>query len=195
MAYDSNEQVLIRETFSKMLATATGDGGAKRLRGEKPPWWRDPSHEAAMWSHVNKWKHGEKSDKDSGAHPLVHLAWRALAIAYQETYGEVPPADDAAINPESGRTYHDDCRPPLRDERLSDPGASDPCGRPDCEYAKLDIGHGHTTLHWWDRQKAAHFASAFSTGTASSAVHGPSTPGHPDYLGGSDELDRVRGRK
>jgi len=32
-------------------------------------------------------------DPDSRAHPLVHLAWRALAIAYQETEGRVDPDD------------------------------------------------------------------------------------------------------
>jgi hypothetical protein len=74
-----------------MLGSVTKDGGKKRASGEKPPWWVDGSHEAAMFSHINKWKHGEKADKDSGAHPLVHLAWRALAIAYQETQGQVEP--------------------------------------------------------------------------------------------------------
>jgi hypothetical protein len=53
----------------------------------------DVSHEPAVFSHLNKWKHGEWQDPDSGAHPLVHLAWRALAIAYQETYGRRDPAD------------------------------------------------------------------------------------------------------
>ena len=79
------------ETFKAMLSLATGDGSRKRQAGEKPPWWRDETHEAAMFSHLNKWKHGEKRDKDSYAHPLVHLAWRALAIAYQETHGQVDP--------------------------------------------------------------------------------------------------------
>lgn len=111
MSYDPREQDLILATFSRMLGDATKDGGNKRARGEKPPWWRDPSHEAAIFSHLNKWKHGEKADKDSGAHPLVHLAWRALAIAYIETQGETPPVA-SAVNPESGREYHDELRPP-----------------------------------------------------------------------------------
>jgi hypothetical protein len=89
--YDSSEQDLLMEVFAQLLRSATKDGGAKRARGEKPPWWRDPSHEAAIFSHLNKWKHGEFADKDSGAHPFVHLAWRALAIAYQETYGKRDP--------------------------------------------------------------------------------------------------------
>lgn len=91
MSYDSSEQDVVLSIFAELLGSATKDGGAKRARGEKPPWWRDGSHEAAMFSHINKWKHGEKADKDSGAHPLVHLAWRALAIAYQETRGQVDP--------------------------------------------------------------------------------------------------------
>ncbi len=36
-----------------------------------------------------KWKQGELHDKDSGAHPLVHAAWRCLAIACSET-GNTP---------------------------------------------------------------------------------------------------------
>lgn len=91
MSYDPTEQDIIIEEFVKLLRSATKDGGAKRARGEKPPWWKDGSHEAAMFSHLNKWKHDERVDKDSGAHPLVHLAWRALAIAYQETHGQVDP--------------------------------------------------------------------------------------------------------
>ena len=68
-----------------MLRSATADGGRKRSAGLKPSWKIDESHEAAIFSHLNKWKHGEQIDPDSGQHPLVHLAWRALAIAYQET--------------------------------------------------------------------------------------------------------------
>ncbi|MGH7744087.1 MAG: dATP/dGTP diphosphohydrolase domain-containing protein [Candidatus Dormibacteria bacterium] len=68
-----------------MLAMPTADGGGKRERSEKPSWKVDISHEAAMFSHLNKWKHGESVDPDSGAHPLVHLAWRALAIAARES--------------------------------------------------------------------------------------------------------------
>ena len=89
--YDASEQgALIRE-FTNLLWSVTKDGGKKRAKGEKPEWWRDSSHEAAIFSHLNKWKHGEKKDPDSGVHPFVHLAWRALAIAYQETYGQIDP--------------------------------------------------------------------------------------------------------
>lgn len=81
------EDVLRR--FAEELAKATGDGSKKRQAGEKPPWYRDGSHEGAIFSHITKWKRGEKVDKDSGAHPLVHAAWRCLAIACSES-GNVP---------------------------------------------------------------------------------------------------------
>ena len=86
------EREMVLGTFDRLLRAVTGDGSKKRQAGTKPPWWRDASHEAAIFSHLNKWKHGERTDPDSGVHPLVHLAWRALAIAYQETYGQVDPA-------------------------------------------------------------------------------------------------------
>ena len=92
-SYDAGEQDVLAQVFSDMLRATTKDGGEKRARGEKPPWWRDGQHEAAIFSHINKWKHSEVQDADSGVHPLVHLAWRALAIAYQETYGRRDPVD------------------------------------------------------------------------------------------------------
>lgn len=88
----SEETDLLMHVFCQMLWGPTDDGKEKRDRGEKPPWWRDPSHDAAIQSHYIKWKAGETVDKDSGEHPLVHAAWRCLAIAYQETFGEVDPA-------------------------------------------------------------------------------------------------------
>lgn len=91
IVYDSSEQEVLLKEFTHMLWSVTRDGGKKRAAGIKPPWWKDPSHEAAIFSHLNKWKHGEKVDPDSNSHPLVHLAWRALAIAYQESYGQVDP--------------------------------------------------------------------------------------------------------
>ena len=91
MNYWEQERQTVIDTFSNMLKQVTGDGSKKRQAGEKPPWYEDDSHEAAIFSHLNKWKHGEVVDSDSGANPLVHLAWRALAIAYQETYGKVDP--------------------------------------------------------------------------------------------------------
>jgi hypothetical protein len=86
----THEQTVVLREFVRMLSKASGDGGFKRAAGLKPPWYEDTSHEAAMFSHLNKWKHGETLDADSGAHPLVHLAWRALAIAYQESVGGKP---------------------------------------------------------------------------------------------------------
>lgn len=91
MVFVPTEQDVVLRQFSRMLRKATADGGRKRQAGLKPPWWEDPSHEAAIFSHLSKWKKGERFDPDSGAHPLVHLAWRALAIAYQETYEKAVP--------------------------------------------------------------------------------------------------------
>ena len=79
------EQAEVLGIFIDMLRAPTGDGGVKRAAGLKPSWKVDTSHETAMFSHINKWKHGERRDATSGAHPLVHLAWRALAIAWQES--------------------------------------------------------------------------------------------------------------
>lgn len=74
--------------FLSQLKLASGDGRKKRNAGTKPPWHKD-SHEAQIFSHIAKWKRGELVDKDSSAHPLVHAAWRCLAIACIET-GDVP---------------------------------------------------------------------------------------------------------
>ena len=84
---DERADVLAR--FTEELAKATGDGSKKRQAGTKPPWYEDDTHEAAVFSHLMKWKRGELVDPDSGAHPLVHLAWRALAIACRES-GNTP---------------------------------------------------------------------------------------------------------
>lgn len=75
----------ILDLFRDMLAVPTGDGASKRAKGIKPHWKVDPGHEAAIFSHLAKWKKGEMVDADSGAHPLVHMAWRCLAIAWVET--------------------------------------------------------------------------------------------------------------
>ena len=85
------EQDDIIQRFSAELRKPTGDGAVKRERGEKPPWWADDAHEAAVFSHLMKWKRGEIVDPDSGAHPLVHAAWRLLAIACRES-GNIPVA-------------------------------------------------------------------------------------------------------
>lgn len=86
VATDEQADVLMR--FMNMLVLPTCDGGVKREAGTKPPWYAD-THEAQIFSHITKWKRGELVDPDSGAHPLVHAAWRCLAIACIET-GNVP---------------------------------------------------------------------------------------------------------
>ena len=89
--YDDVDAVEVEDTFttlSEMLRGPTVDGGIKRGRSGKPPWRVDPTHEAGLFSHLNRWKQGELHDPDSGAHPLVHAAWRCLALAYQETEAE-----------------------------------------------------------------------------------------------------------
>lgn len=78
------EQVEVLEIFTEMLRVVTADGGRKRSAGLKPSWKVDPSHKAAVFSHLMKREKGELQDADSGAHPYVHAAWRLLAIAYQE---------------------------------------------------------------------------------------------------------------
>jgi hypothetical protein len=87
--YWANEREDLLARFADELRKATGDGSKKRQAGQKPPWYEDPDHEGAVFSHITKWKRGELIDPDSGAHPLVHAAWRLLAIACQES-GNVP---------------------------------------------------------------------------------------------------------
>lgn len=79
-----NERQDVLDRYTAELAKATGDGSKKRQANQKPPWYRDDTHEAAVYSHLMKWKRGELADPDSGAHPLVHAAWRLLAIACRE---------------------------------------------------------------------------------------------------------------
>jgi hypothetical protein len=86
------ERADVLRRFQEELSKATGDGSKKRQAGEKPPWHKDNSHEGAIFSHITKWKRGEKVDPDSGAHPLVHAAWRCLAIACQES-GNIPGSE------------------------------------------------------------------------------------------------------
>lgn len=83
--YWARERQDVLDRFAEELSHATGDGSKKRQAGEKPPWYEDDSHEGAIFSHLTKWKRGEKVDPDSGAHPLVHAAWRCLAIACSES--------------------------------------------------------------------------------------------------------------
>ena len=82
------QDLMIR--FVKQLWAATGDGAKKRQAGTKVPWYVDEGHEAAMFRHLARWKTDPGgTDPDSGAHHLVAVAWRALAIAAIET-GDVP---------------------------------------------------------------------------------------------------------
>lgn len=91
MAYDPTEQDIIIAVFSEMLRSVTRDGGRKRERGEKPPWWKDDGHVPAIFSHLNKIMHGEMVDKDSGVDPYFHLGWRAIAAGYRRTFGDLDP--------------------------------------------------------------------------------------------------------
>lgn len=88
----SKERQDVLDRFARELSKATGDGSKKRQAGSKPPWYHDTSHEVAIFSHLLKWKKGERFDPDSGAHPMVHCAWRCLAIALIET-GNTPDAE------------------------------------------------------------------------------------------------------
>lgn len=85
MTYDPREQEDIIEAFVAMLRLPTLDGATKRMAREKPPWTIDPGHRDALYRHLKRWEMGEAADEDSGAHPLVHVAWRALALAWQES--------------------------------------------------------------------------------------------------------------
>lgn len=87
VAWTPGEPMAAWAILAEMMKPCLCDGGNKRQAGTKPPWQVDPSHEAALFSHISKWKHGEKVDDDSGCHPLVHLAVRALMIAHQENHG------------------------------------------------------------------------------------------------------------
>jgi hypothetical protein len=78
------EQAELLALFIEMLNNVSKDGGRKRAAGTKPSWKVD-THERQIFSHLYKWKKGEKIDPHSGQHPLVHMAWRALAIAWQES--------------------------------------------------------------------------------------------------------------
>lgn len=88
----SAETDRILDEFTTLLAGPTGDGKNKRDAGLKAHWTVDNTHADAMLRHLGRWWNGERVDADSGSHPLVHLAWRALAVAYQETHA---PEDGA----------------------------------------------------------------------------------------------------
>lgn len=84
--------------FTAELSKATADGSRKRQSGDKVPWWEDKGHIAAFYRHLQVWEKADMEgrptpmDRQSGAHPLVHSAWRLLSIACQET-GNVPDGE------------------------------------------------------------------------------------------------------
>lgn len=81
----------ILQRYARHLELVTADGQRKRAGGRKPPWWREDVgvHAAALFRHLARWQRRELVDPDSGGHALVHVAWRALAIACIEQ-GDVP---------------------------------------------------------------------------------------------------------
>lgn len=83
----TTEQYEILDEFRRLLLGPTLDGGRKRAAGKKRPWREDGGHREAMYRHLRRWEEGETKDRDSGSHPLVHVAWRALALAWQEMHG------------------------------------------------------------------------------------------------------------
>lgn len=96
------EQHEILGAFLDLLAGPTGDGGNKRAAGTKPLWKVDNSHFAAAERHWDRYRDGERIDKDSGCHPLAHAAWRLLAVAYQDEAdaGRVPGnPEHSAVGP------------------------------------------------------------------------------------------------
>lgn len=82
------EQAEVLQEFCQMLAAPSRDGGAKRAAGTKVSWKIDPGHVAALYRHLDRYEAGEKHDPEHEVHPLVAVAWRALAVAYQETHGD-----------------------------------------------------------------------------------------------------------
>ena len=87
MAYDPSEQDEIEHEFLKLLRYATKDGGKKRAAGTKVPWKIDPGHLEAFHRHVGRtYLDPGGRDPDSGASHWVAVAWRALALAWQEDH-------------------------------------------------------------------------------------------------------------
>lgn len=81
----------VLKRFNDELSKVTSDGSKKRQKGLKKAWWKDDTHFDRAMAHIERYVEGELEDKDSGAHPLIHAAWRLLAIAASETdnYPEV----------------------------------------------------------------------------------------------------------
>lgn len=108
--YRSSEQNEILGTFLDMLKGPTGDGGAKRGRGDKVSWKIDAGHWSAAMRHIDRYsKDDETEDKDSGVHPLIHAAWRLLAVAWQddEDWGRHPMNPDDEEKFRLAKELHD----------------------------------------------------------------------------------------
>lgn len=72
--------------FARLFRPVLADGARKR----RPHAWQTATvgtNVLGIARHWDRWVRGERHDPDSGAHPLVHVAFRALAIAWQETGG------------------------------------------------------------------------------------------------------------
>ena len=82
----THEASEILTEFAKLLAPVIADGNRKRGGPNNGVWKTDPGHEPALHRHLIRYDMGERVDSDSGAHPLVHAAFRCLAIAWQETH-------------------------------------------------------------------------------------------------------------
>lgn len=95
-----SEPEQVTQIFVEMLRAVSNDGATKRHL--KEPWWRDSSHMAGVFSHFRRYFAGELVDPDSGAHPLVHAAWRLLAIAWQQTQGKI----SAGNRRTQGKEFH-----------------------------------------------------------------------------------------
>ena len=81
-----DEAAEIYREFIKLLVGPTEDGQIKRAARVKPHWKVDEGHEAALVRHWDRYWAGQREDPDSGCHPLIHAAWRCLAIAWQDTH-------------------------------------------------------------------------------------------------------------
>ena len=103
--YDPREQDEVAEEFAKLLLLPTKDGAVKRAKGEKVSWKIDDTHMEHFYNHLNAWEQGSLEDKDSGAHPLVHLAWRALAVAWQDMYRPDNESDDEELQRQLNQAY------------------------------------------------------------------------------------------
>lgn len=83
-----DEVAEIYREFTKLLAGPTNDGQHKRAAGVKPIWKVDRGHQAALLRHLSRALHGEGPDAESGASPWAHVAWRACALAWQDTHAD-----------------------------------------------------------------------------------------------------------